>query len=45
MEALLAFAAALIALRLSGLLAGRWRERRQPQLAAWAAALGAYAAA
>jgi hypothetical protein len=45
MEALLAFAAALVALRLSGLLAQRWRERREPQLAAWAAALGAYAAA
>jgi hypothetical protein len=45
MEALLAFAAALVALRLSGLLAQRWRERREPQLAAWGAALGAYAAA
>jgi hypothetical protein len=45
MEALLAFAAALIALRLSGRLAARWRERREPQFAAWAAALGAYAAA
>lgn len=45
MEALLAFAAALLALRLAGLLAGRWRERREPQLAAWAAGLGAYAAA
>jgi len=45
MEALLAFAAALVALRLSGLLAQRWRDRCEPQLAAWAAALGAYAAA
>ncbi len=45
MEALLAFAAALLALRLCGLLARRWRERGAPQLAAWAAALGAYAAA
>jgi hypothetical protein len=45
MEALLAFGAALLALRLSGLLAGRWRERREPQLAAWAAALAAYAVA
>lgn len=45
MEALLAFAAALIALRLSGLLARRWRERRQSQFGAWSAALGAYAAA
>jgi hypothetical protein len=45
MEALLAFAAALVALRVSGLLAQRWRERHEPQVAAWAAALGAYAAA
>lgn len=45
MEALLAFGAALLALRLAGLLAGRWRERREPQLAAWAFALAAYAAA
>lgn len=45
MEALLAFGAALLALRLAGLLAGRWRERREPQLAAWAAGLAAYAAA
>jgi hypothetical protein len=45
MEALLAFGAALLALRLSGLLAGRWRERRDPQFAGWAAALTAYAVA
>jgi hypothetical protein len=45
MEALLAFAAALLALRLSGLLLRRWRERREPQFAAWAAGLGAYAVA
>lgn len=45
MEALLAFAAALLSLRLAGRLATRWRERRSPELAAWAAALGAYAAA
>jgi hypothetical protein len=44
-EALLAFAAALLALRLAGLLVGRWRRRREPQFAAWAAGLGAYAAA
>jgi hypothetical protein len=44
-EALLAFAAALLALRLAGLLTRRWRERRAPELAAWAAALAAYAAA
>ena len=42
-EALLAFGAALIALRLSGLLAARWRERHSPQLAAWSAGLAAYA--
>ena len=43
MEALLAFGAALLALRLSGLLAARWRVRRTPQLAAWSAGLAAYA--
>jgi hypothetical protein len=42
-EALLAFAAALLALRLSGLLAARWRVRRTSQLAAWSAGLAAYA--
>ncbi|MHB8641787.1 MAG: hypothetical protein ACYDA3_02705 [Gaiellaceae bacterium] len=45
MEALLAFAAALLALRLGGRLAGRWRARRAPELAAWSAALFAYAVA
>jgi hypothetical protein len=45
MEALLAFAAALLALRLAGGLLGRWRVRRRPELAAWAASLGAYAVA
>jgi hypothetical protein len=45
MEALLAFGAALLALRLAGRLLGRWRERREPQLAGWAAGLGAYAIA
>jgi hypothetical protein len=48
-EALLAFAAALIALRLAGDLAARYRarppERRAPQLAAWSASLAAYALA
>jgi hypothetical protein len=44
-EALLAFGAALLALRLAGGLAGRWRTRRAPQLAAWAASLAAYAIA
>lgn len=45
MEALLAFAAALLTLRLAGALAARWRERRAPELAAWAASLGAYSLA
>jgi hypothetical protein len=44
-EALLAFAAALLALRLAGDLAHRWRERGALHLAAWAASLLAYAAA
>jgi hypothetical protein len=44
-EALLAFAAALLTLRLAGLLLRHWRERRQPQFAAWAAGLAAFAAA
>ena len=42
MEALIAFGAALLTLRLSGLLAGRWRERRAPHLLAWSAGLAAY---
>ena len=45
MEALLAFAAALVALRLAGRVAGRWRARRAPELLAWSAALFAYALA
>ena len=45
MEAILAFGAALVALRLAGLLFSRWRARRAPELAAWAASLFAYAAA
>jgi hypothetical protein len=44
-DPLLAFAAALLALRLAGDLAGRYRVRRAPHLAAWAAALFAYAIA
>jgi hypothetical protein len=44
-EALLAFGAALLALRLAGDLFGRYRARRAPQLAAWAASLLAYAIA
>ena len=43
MEAILAFGAALLSLRLAGLLARRWRERRQPHLLAWTAGLAAYA--
>ena len=45
MEALLAFAAALLALRLAGRLAARWRARRAPELLAWAASLAAFALA
>ena len=45
MEALFAFAAALIALRLAGALAARWRVRRAPQLGAWSASLLSYAIA
>jgi CHASE2 domain-containing sensor protein len=41
----LAFGAALLALRLAGRLAGRWRARRAPELAMWSASLLAYAAA
>src|SRR5262245_8656938 len=44
-DAILAFAAALIRLRLSGDLVRRYRRRRAPELAAWAAGLGAYALA
>lgn len=45
MEALLAFAAALIALRLAGRVARRWRARHAPELLAWSAALFSYALA
>ena len=45
MEALVAFAAALLAFRLAGLLAGRYRSSGRPELLAWAAGLGAYAVA
>ena len=43
MEPILAFAAALLTLRLAGLLAARWRRRHEPHLLAWSAGLGAYA--
>ncbi len=42
-EAILAFGAALLTLRLAGLLAARWREQRRPHLLAWSAGLAAYA--
>jgi hypothetical protein len=42
-DSLLALAAALVSLRLGAALFRRWRERRRPELAAWAASLGAYA--
>ena len=45
MEALVAFAAALLSLRLTALLARRWRATGRPELAAWTAALFAYAVA
>ena len=45
MEALFAFGAALLSLRLASAVAGRWRATRRPELAAWSAALLAYAAA
>lgn len=43
MEALLAFIATLISLRLSADLAGRYRDRRAPELLIWAGALAAFA--
>ena len=45
MEAVFAFAATLLALRLAGALVARWRARRAPELAAWAASLVCYALA
>jgi hypothetical protein len=45
MEPLLAFAAALVSLRLAAGLARRARERRSPAFAAWAGSLFAYALA
>jgi len=44
-DALLAFGAALVTLRLSAELVRRHRRTRAPELLAWAAALAAYAAA
>ena len=45
MDALVAFAAALLSFRLAGLLAGRWRATGRPELLAWSAGLAAYAVA
>ena len=45
MEALLAFAAALLALRLSGRVFALWRARRGTELLAWSGSLLSYAAA
>lgn len=45
MDAIIAFAAALLALRLAGDLARRWRTTRRPELAWWAWSLAAYAIA
>ena len=45
MDALVAFAAALLSFRLAGLLAARWRASRRPELLAWSAGLAAYAVA
>jgi hypothetical protein len=45
MDALVAFAAALLAFRLAGLLAARYRASGRGELLAWAAGLGAYAVA
>ena len=45
MDALLAFAASLLALRLAGDLGRRWRRTRRPELACWAWSLAAYAVA
>ena len=45
MDALVAFAAALLAFRLTGKLAARWRSTRRPELLAWTWSLAAYAIA
>ncbi len=45
MDALVAFAAALLALRLAGALAARRRATGRPELLAWACSLAAYAVA
>lgn len=45
MEALIAFGAGLLSLRLASLVASRWRATRRRELAAWSCALLAYAVA
>ena len=45
MDALFAFAAALLTFRLAGLLAARYRSTRRPELFAWSMGLAAYAVA
>jgi hypothetical protein len=44
-DALVAFAATLVALRLAGALARRWRASRRPELLVWSWSLAAYAVA
>jgi hypothetical protein len=44
-DSLLAFAAALVSLRLAGRMLDRWRQRRGPELVAWCASLAAFAVA
>lgn len=45
MDEVVAFVGAVVALRLAGSLARRWRARRTPEVAAWSAALTCYAVA
>src|SRR5216117_3714846 len=45
MDALAAFAAALLSFRLAGLLAARYRSGRRNEVLAWSAGLAAYAVA
>ena len=45
MDVLLAFGGALVALRLTAEILGRWRERRAPELLIWAGSLGSFALA
>jgi hypothetical protein len=44
MDVLVPFAAALLSLRLAGLVVGRYRQRPAPELLAWAASLACFAA-